>query len=398
MKQNRKKRYLCGIMYFRDVIGQTDLKKKLIRMASSGRVGHGLLFSGKAGNGGLPLAVAYARYLNCQSPTGEDACGECSSCRQMDGLTHPDLHFVYPVNKSKHAESTAHSEGDKPVSEQFVRKWREQVLSAVPKGYFHEKSWYRTLEIENKQGLISRNEAAEILRRLSFKSFASPYKILILWLPERMNEPAANALLKILEEPWEKTLFFLVSESPVHLLKTILSRVQEITVPAIETDELARWMAGRYPGGSDADAIARISFGDVLEAVRMKEEKEGDEMFDLFVRLMRLSYENKHLELMDWADQVAALGREGQKMFLDKTARLLRESYILSMNADGVSYLYGKELAFCRKFSPYVHNGNIDSLIRETERTVRDVVQNGNARIVFTHYALAVSKLIARRS
>ncbi|MCD7909892.1 MAG: hypothetical protein LUH04_19865, partial [Clostridium sp.] len=295
-------------------------------MASSGRVGHGLLFSGRAGNGGLPLAVAYARYLNCSEPDGADACGRCSSCFQMDSLTHPDVHFVYPVNKSKYGEATAHSEGDKPVSEQFVRRWREHFLNAVPKGYFSEKSWYQALDIDNKQGLISRAEASEIMRKLGFKSFVSPYKVMILWLPERMNEPAANALLKILEEPWEKTLFFLVSESPAYLLKTILSRVQEITVPAIAPAPLARWLEKHTAAGKNAE-ISRISFGDVLEAVKMTKNESADEYFDFFVRLMRLSYENKHLDLLDWAEQLSGVGREGQKGFLAEAMRLFRESY-----------------------------------------------------------------------
>ncbi|MDR0954926.1 MAG: DNA polymerase III subunit delta' [Rikenellaceae bacterium] len=385
-------------MQFKDIVGQHLLKESLARMADSGRVGHALLFTGREGVGALPLAVAFAQYINCAQSVGGDSCGVCASCVQMNQLAHPDVHFVFPVNKSKSAEAVSGADGDKPVSDHFIAKWREQILQVVPKGYFNEQMWYRTLDIDNKQGNISRYEADRILRKLSFKAFESKYKIVIVWLPERMNPQAANALLKILEEPWENTFFLLVSHAPERLLPTILSRTQTIDVPAIDPGALSAWLrATQGLPAEKADALARVSFGNLLEALRLlSEEEQDDEQFDLFVQLMRLSYEDKHLALLEWAESVASMNRESQKAFLENTLRLLRDAYMMSMGMDEVAYLYGKELAFCRKFAPFVNNRNIEALTRQTQQTVDDVARNGNPKIVFTHYALTVSKLINR--
>ena len=385
-------------MQFKDVIGQEALKESLVRMADNGRISHAQLFTGKEGTGALPLAVAFAQYVNCSNRHGGDSCGVCASCTQMTQLAHPDVHFVFPVNKSKSAESVSGADGDKPISDHFIGKWREQVRQTDPPGYFNEQAWYRTIDIDNKQGNISRYEADRIIHKLSFKAFESKYKILIIWLPERMNDQAANALLKILEEPWENTLFLLVSESPGRLLKTILSRTQEVNVPAIATADLSAWLqAHKQLPVADSDHLARISFGSVLEALRLlKGEDSDDERFDLFVRLMRLSYEDKHMQLLEWAETVAALNRESQKSFLENTARLLRDAYMVSMGMENVAYLYGKELDFCQKFAPFVNNRNIEALAAETQRTAGDIARNGNPKIVFTHYALTVSKLITR--
>jgi DNA polymerase-3 subunit delta' len=385
-------------MQFKDVIGQGPLKKSLVRMADNRRIGHAQLFTGAEGSGALPLAMAFAQYINCAAPVDGDSCGVCASCVQMGQLAHPDVHYVFPVNKSKSAEGAVGSDGDHPVSDQFIAAWRRQILDNEPRGYFSEQQWYRAIEIDNKQGNISRFEADRILHKLSFKAFESKYKILIVWLPERMNDQAANALLKILEEPWENTIFLLVSESPGRLLKTILSRTQEVHVPAVAAEDLSDWLKNtRKLPQEQADLLARIAFGNVLEALRLcAGETEDDEDFELFVQLMRLSYEDRHMQLLEWAETVAALNRESQKALLENTLRLLREAYMLSMGMRNVAYLYGKELAFMQKFAPFVHSRNIEALVAETQRTVGDIARNGNPKIVFTHYALTVSKLIVR--
>ena len=386
-------------MQFKDVVGQQALKESLVRMADNKRISHAQLFTGKEGTGALPLAMAFAQYINCANPRDGDSCGICASCTQMNQLAHPDVHFVFPVNKSKSAESVAGADGDKPVSDHFITKWREQVLQTDPPGYFNEQTWYRTIDIDNKQGNISRYEADRIIHKLSFKSFVSKYKILIAWLPERMNDQAANALLKILEEPWENTVFLLVSESPGRLLRTILSRTQEVGVPAVATEDLSTWLqTHKHLPAANAGELARIAFGNLLEALRLlDDEGDNDEHFNLFVQLMRLSYEDKHMALLEWAETAAALNRESQKTLLENTVRLLRDAYMLSMGIDGVAYLYGKELDFCKKFAPFVNNRNIEALVAETQRTAYDIARNGNPKIVFTHYALAVSKLITRQ-
>lgn len=378
-------------MQFKDVIGQQEVKQKLISSVERGRVSHAQLFVGDEGVGALPLAIAYAQYLNCPHRHDGDSCGVCPSCYQIGQLAHPDLHFVFPVNTPKGKSSS-----EKPISSRFMPQWRELVSSTG--GYFNEQMWYEALEIDNKQGNISTFEADEIIRALSFKSFESEYKIVLIWLPERMNIPAANKLLKILEEPWDKTLFLMVSQSPDKLLPTIISRTQGITIPAIEQADLAAWlMSHKNLTEADADKVARLSRGNLLETDRCLQaisSGAGNEAFDLFVKLMRLSYENRHMELLEWAETVAAMGREEQKRLMSNSIRLIRDSYMMTAGVPEISYLFGKEYEFCKKFAPYVNNSNVEQLIAEMELVIRQVGQNGNPKLIFPHFALTVSKLI----
>lgn len=378
-------------MQFKDVIGQQEVKQKLISSVERGRVSHAQLFVGDEGVGALPLAIAYAQYLNCPHRHDGDSCGECPSCYQIGQLAHLDLHFVFPVNTPK-----GKSGSEKPLSSRFMAQWRELVSSTG--GYFNEQMWYEAIDIDNKQGNISTFEADEIIRSLSFKSFESEYKIVLIWLPERMNIPAANKLLKILEEPWDKTLFLMVSQSPDKLLPTIISRTQGVTVPAIDQADLAAWlMSHRNLGAADADKVARLSRGNLLEADRCLQVMSsgvGNEAFDLFVQLMRLSYENRHMELLEWAETVAAMGREEQKRLMTNSIRLIRDSYMMTAGVPEISYLFGREYEFCKKFAPYVNNSNVERLVAEMELVVRQVGQNGNPKLIFPHFALTVSKLI----
>lgn len=378
-------------MQFKDVIGQQEVKQKLISSVERGRVSHAQLFVGDDGVGALPLAIAYAQYLNCPHRHDGDSCGVCPSCYQIGQLAHPDLHFVFPINTPKGKSSS-----EKPISSRFMPQWRELVSSTG--GYFNEQMWYEALEIDNKQGNISTFEADEIIRALSFKSFESEYKIVLIWLPERMNIPAANKLLKILEEPWDKTLFLMVSQSPDKLLPTIISRTQGITIPAIEQADLAAWlMSHKNLTEADADKIARLSRGNLLEADRYLQaisSGAGTEAFDLFVKLMRLSYENRHMELLEWAETVAVMGREEQKRLMSNSIRLIRDSYMMTAGVPEISYLFGKEYEFCKKFAPYVNNSNVEQLVAEMELVIRQVGQNGNPKLIFPHFALTVSKLI----
>ena len=380
-------------MQFRDVIGHTTLKRMLARSADEGRISHAQLFTGEAGCGALPLALAYAQYINCTNRHDGDSCGECPSCRKMAELAHPDLNFVFPVNSPK-----GKSGSEKPLSDYFIAPWRELVKQTG--GYFDEPRWYEAINIENQQGIISRAEADEIIRKLSFKSFEAEYKVMVIWLPEKMRTEAANTLLKILEEPWEKTLFLMVSESPARLLSTIVSRTQEVVVPRIELPDLERHLIQKYGMESaQATTIARLSGGNVLEAARLAEGSRNgtsEEYFDLFVQLMRLSYNDRHMELLEWAETVAALGREEQKRFLQNSIRLLRNSYMLHAGMGEIAYLWGDELAFCKKFAPFIGNHNIEALVREMELAAAQVAQNGNPKLIFAHFALTVSKLIVR--
>lgn len=366
------------------------MKRHLAESVDKGRISHAQMFSGAAGVGTLPLAIAYAQYLNCQNRHNGDACGECPSCQQIAALAHPDLHFVFPVNKQ------GKKAGEVVLSGEFMPLWREVI--AETGGYFTPQQWYDRLDLgKTLKGLITAREADEIIRRLQFKSFQSEYKIMIIWQPEAMNDDAANKILKILEEPWEKTIFLLVSERPDLLLPTIISRVQEVAVPKLEIGDL-------MPLAAEGDEqrrrnLARLAGGDLIEMRALaggEEDAVKAESFELFCSLMRLSYNDKHLELIDWAEEVAALSREQQRAMLRHAARLLRESYMLHAGLGRISYLWGAEAEFCNKFAPFIGNQNVEFILNEIETAMRQVSQNGNARIIFTHFALAVSKTINR--
>ena len=378
-------------MRFADITGQEELKRHLARTVDTGRVSHAQLFTGAAGYGALPLAVAYVQYLCCRHRHDGDSCGECPDCRQIAALAHPDLHLVFPVNKQ------GKKSGEVVRSDEFLPRFRE--LFAERGGCFTPQEWYDRLDLgKTLKGAISAREADEIIRKLSFKSFEAEYKTVLVWLPETMNEEAANKILKILEEPWERTLFLLVSEHPERLLPTILSRTQEVAVPRIAPEVLEAEVRGR--GIADPQQVrttARLAGGDRIELEHLlsgEQDAARKEYFELFCTLMRLSYNDKHLELIAWAEEAAQLTREQQRGFLRDAARLLRESYMLHAGIREIGYLWGEELAFCTRFAPFVGSRNIEPLIDQIESAAAQIAQNGNPTIVFTHFALSVSKMI----
>ncbi len=380
-------------MRFADVIGHEELKRHLRQSVLSQRVSHAQLFSGRGGYGTLAMAVAYAQYLNCPNRTAEDSCGVCPTCQQIGALSHPDLHFVMPVNKM------GKKSGEVVVSDSFMGQMRS--LFGRSGGYITPDMWFEELDLgKTLQGVISVNEADEIIRKLSFKSYGAEYKVMIIWLPEMMNEQAANKILKILEEPMGKTLFLLVSQRSEKLLSTIISRTQRVDVPRVDVADMERY--GADNGISDQiklRSIARVASGDIIEMRRLmrgEDSLQRREYFELFTALMRLSYNNKHLELMTWAEDVASLAREQQRAMLQYSLRMVREAYIIHAGVGEISYLWGEEADFCKKFAPFIGNQNIEFLIEQIELAMAQISQNGNPTIVFTHFALLVSKQINR--
>ena len=277
----------------------------------------------------------------------------------------PDLHLVFPVNKQ------GKKSGEAIVSDEFLPQFR--ALFAERNGCFSPQEWYDRLDLgKTLKGMISAREADGIIRKLSFKSFEADYKTVLVWLPETMNEEAANKILKILEEPWERTLFVLVSEQPDRLLPTILSRTQEVAVPRTRGGfsrsggpprRRHRCGAGPQPGPPGRAATGWSS--STCSPVRGDASRKED--FDLFCSLMRLSYNDRHLELIGWAEEAAQLSREQQRAFLRDAARLLRESYMLHAGIPQIGYLWGEELAFCTKFAPFVGTRNIEPLLAQIE-------------------------------
>ncbi|MFI3304901.1 MAG: DNA polymerase III subunit delta [Rikenellaceae bacterium] len=381
-------------MKFGDIIGHEGLKSRLRRSIRDGRIPHSQLFSGLSGYGTLPLAIAYVQYLNCRDRSDDDSCGVCASCLQVSELSHPDLHLVMPVNKQG-------KKGDEGViSEEFIGLFRSNFKRHD--GYVTPIEWYNAMNLgKTMKGLISASEADDIIRQLSFKSYSADYKSMVIWLPEMMNEHSANKLLKIFEEPWDKTLFILVSESPDKLLPTINSRMQEVTIPRIDSSTLEHY--AESCGVTDASqrrSIARVSAGDLRELKRLIEGRGASdrrELFDLFAQLMRLSYNDKHLELLTWAEDVAQLTRTEQLDLLRYSILLLREAYIRHAGLPDLCYTWGEEGSFCAKFAPFIGNENIEFLVGECEHAIVQISQSANPTILFTHFALCVSKEIKRK-
>lgn len=367
-------------MQFRDVLGHEQVKARLIKTAREARISHAQMFFGPPGTGKLPLAIAYARYMCCTDPGVDDACGVCPSCAKIAKLAHPDLHFVFPVVNPKQGSVKA-------VSDHYIDKWREAVI-ANP--YLSENQWYDAIGAENKQGFISRQESNEVLRKLSMKSYESEYKVLIIWLAEKMNPPAANSLLKLIEEPPQKTIFLLISEHTDHILPTIISRTQMIRIPPLTPESIRAGLAERYPGKEAlAGEVIQRANGNFSTAVELMESGEQEqEHFDEFVFLMRKCYGREIVDIQKWADKMARLGRERLKLFLAYCLRMIRENFILNLQQNEISFMSSQEGEFSRRFAPFIHQGNVFSMAEEFEKAIDHIEANGQPRIVLLDLAI----------
>ena len=374
-------------MFFKDVIGQEEAKQRLIREAKEGKIAHARLFCGPEGIGKLPLAIAFARYLSCNNPGEKDACGACPSCIKFNKLAHPDLHFAFPVIKKK-AKDT--------VSDDFISEWRE-LLTHTP--YFNLNIWLEEMGAENQQAQIYVKESDEIIRKLSLKSSQGGYKIMIIWLPEKMNVECSNKLLKLLEEPPSQTIFLLISEEPDMLLTTIQSRTQRFTLYGIEEEYIVERLQNQYGlQEKDATSIAHQSEGNFLKALECIHLSEENKLFfDLFVNLMRLSYQRKIREMRQWSETLAAMGREKQKYFLSYCQRLVRENFIYNFQDPSLIFMNEEEQNFSKRFAPYINEKNVMGIMDELSEAQRHIEQNVNARMVFFDFSLKMIVLLVKK-
>ena len=375
-------------MFFKDVIGQEDAKQRFIREVNERKILHARLFCGGEGIGKLPLAIAYARYLSCEHRSETDACGTCPNCMKYNKLAHPDLHFVFPVIKKKSGKDT--------VSDDFLPEWRE-LLESTP--YFNFGLWLKEMGAENQQAQIYVKESDEILRKLSLKSSQGGYKVMIIWLPEKMNVDCSNKLLKLLEEPPAQTVFLLVSEEPDRLLTTILSRTQRFQLHGISEQSIADTLKQRFGlQETDAQSIAHRSEGNFLKALETIHLNEENRLFfELFVSLMRLSYQRKIREMKQWSETVAGLGRERQKNFLAYCQRMIRENFIYNFKDPSLVYLSNEEQNFSSRFSPFVNERNVMGIMDELSEAQRHIEQNVNARMVFFDFSLKMILLLVQK-
>ena len=375
-------------MFFRDIIGQEEIKRQLIKNVQENKIAHAQLFCGGEGVGKLPLAIAYARYISCLNPSNEDACGKCPNCIKFNHLAHPDLHFIFPVVKKKSTKDV--------VSDDYIAEWRE-LIAKTP--YFNLHTWLEEMGAENQQAQIYVKESNEIIRKLSLKSSQGGYKIIIIWLPEKMNQECSNKLLKLLEEPAEQTVFLLVSEEPDMLLTTIQSRTQRINIKGIEEKDLKEALMNIH-GLQELDAtdIAHRSEGNFLKAIESISLNEENKLFfDLFVALMRLSYQRKIKEMKVWSENVAAMGRERQKHFLSYCQRMIRENFIYNFHNRSITYLGSEEEAFSTRFAPFINERNVMEIMSELNEAQRHIEQNVNAKMVFFDFSLKMIVLLIQK-
>lgn len=385
-------------MQFSDIIGQNEVKERLRRTVNEQRIPHAQLFRGSEGVGKLGLAIAYAQYICCENRSATDSCGQCPSCVKCRKLAHPDLHFVFPIIKPAGKTSM--------VCDDFVADFRS-ILMESP--YLGLSDWYAKISGEAKQGLIYSNESEEIVRKLNLKTYESEYKVMIIWLPEKMHETCANKLLKILEEPPAKTVFLMVSNAPDEIITTILSRTQHVNVPKLSTDDVvvALLRDKRYEvNQQDAMNIARIANGNFLSALAVLNEQDESKLnFERFVTVMRLAWQvgnrKDHASLKTlrkWSDEIASasVGRERMKHFLSYAQRLTRENFIFNLQNPNLNYLTSYESDFSSRFSPFIHENNVEDIMTEFGLAERHIEQNVNPKMVFFDLVLKIIMLLKR--
>ena len=374
-------------VFFKDIIGQRTVIEQLRRSVDENRLAHALLITGPRGNGKLAIAIALANYLLCHKGGG-DSCGECPTCAKLKKYIHSDLHFVFPVKNRK--------SGEKPVSDDYITEWRELLSKGA---YFGYDDWLAKLDIDNQQPMIYERESNEILHKLSMQSREGGWKVVIMWLPEKMKEEGSNKLLKIIEEPPKDTLFLLVSEEPDKIIPTILSRTQRVEVPRIAQVDIENALQRIYGLGFDeAKAIASQSAGNWEKAEEMLSlSEEKSRYLELFMQLMRVAYARNIREMKAWSEQVAALGRERQKRLLEYCQRMIRENFIMNFKSNEMLYMSQNERNFSVRFSPFVNERNIYGIMEELSEAQRHIEQNVNAKMVFFDMSLRMIVWIKNR-
>lgn len=370
-------------MFFRDVIGQQSIKKRLIHGVQENRISHAQLIFGPEGCGTLPMAMAYARYTHCTNRGTDDSCGTCPSCQKYDKLVHPDLHLVYPIALSK----------DLRVSTTVIKEFREMFLENP---YLTLNDWFTKLDAENKQPVIGTEESGEILKKLSLTTFEGEYKIMIIWMAEKMNMQASNKLLKILEEPPDKTVFLLVTESEDQLLRTIVSRTQLVKLPRLTDDEIRDALKIRLSlSDEDASRIAFQADGNYSAAVDLIQKNEHAAFnLQVFQKWMRACLKFDAQKVVETVDEFAAAGRERQKQFLAYALEMVRESLLVNYADQSLVRIAGDEKNFIVKFAPFVHAANAYRFMNEINLAMQHIERNGSAKIIFLDLSFKANELL----
>ncbi|MBQ5925859.1 MAG: DNA polymerase III subunit delta', partial [Paludibacteraceae bacterium] len=350
----------------------------------SGRIPHAQLYTGAEGVGKLALAIAVAQYICCEHREGGESCGRCPSCVQFAKLSHPDLHFVFPIAKSDRVK----------VCNDAIEEFRSAVLENP---YLTLEEWMDIIS-DKKAVHIYTTEGDEMIKKLSFKAYQGRYKVMIVWIAEKMNVECANKILKILEEPSEDTVFMLVSDRPEEVLGTIYSRCQRIAVPPIDAKDMQQALSARYDvGAEEVEYLVKNAMGSWGKMLGLMKESEESKMdFELFVQMMRLAWNLDVKGIRQWTEQVSKLTRDGQVRFLQKAQKMIRENFILRLNNRQLTYMNKAEMEFASKFARFIHEKNVVLIMEELALAEAQIAQNGNAKIILFHLEILLYKLLKR--
>lgn len=382
-------------MLFQEILGQLHIKSHLTKSADLGRIPHAQLFVGPEGSGTLAMAIAYARYILCSNVSGENAGGNEACNMKFEHFSHPDLHFVFPVAANEDVKTH-------PVSDNFIKHWRDFVTEN-PYGSLFD--WLKSLGIQNKQGLINVYEAQEIVKKLSLKSYEGGYKVMIIWMADKMNIETANKLLKLLEEPPQKTVFLLVTENADDIMQTILSRCQVLDFKGLPESVIAEALVSKNAIDEKmALRIAHQAQGNYNRALQLLHKDDTEFPFEeWFVQWVRAAFRAKGnaaavLDLTAWSEQIAGIGREAQKQFLHFCVEMFRQALLLNYESPSLVYIEPTVEKFkLENFAPFVNGNNINDIFKELSDAIYHIERNGNAKIILTDLSIKLTRLIHKK-
>lgn len=371
-------------MKFSDILSHEHAKDRLRLFVEQDRIPHAILIAGVSGIGKFALARAFAQYIHCENRQNGDSCGVCPSCLQHQSFNHIDTHFIFPVIK-KNSRPT--------ISDDYIEEWREFLITSQ---YMNFENWLKILDNINAQPHIFVEESTDIIRKLNFTAHKAKYKVVLLWLPERMKNECANKLLKLIEEPFNDTLFIMVSNDAKHILPTIYSRTQSIELLRLGDDVVANYISKKYAlDYNEALSIAHIAEGNINKAEQeINLVNDSSSFFKLFVELMRLAYQRKIFDLKQWSYNVSSLGREQEIKFLSYCQHLIRENFISNLNLDELNYMNKNESDFSVNFARFINERNVLKLIEVFNNAQIDIAGNSNSKIVLFDLSVKIILLL----
>jgi DNA polymerase III subunit delta' len=382
-------------MLFKDILGQPHIKSHLTRSATLGRIPHAQLFVGPEGCGTLAMAIAYAQYILCTNTNDENTSGNESCNLKFENVSHPDLHFIYPTVTTEDVKT-------KPKSIDFIADFR-LFLKQNPYGSLFD--WYQILGVANKQGEIRVDDAQEILKNLALKSYEGGYKITIIWMADKMNTAASNKLLKLLEEPSDKTLFILITENEEDIIQTIRSRCQVLHFNGLPEKVIEEALVScENIELKLATKTAHQAQGNYNKALQLLQEDSEDVFFEnCFVTWVRAAFRAKGnasviQDLILWSEQIAGLGRETQKKFLLFCIDMFRQALLLNYETPILVFMEPKVEKFkLENFAPFVNGNNIQDIFKEISDAMYHIERNGNAKIILTDLSIKLTRLIHKK-